>query len=98
MDDFVPLVKLEEELLDARRGSKAAGDFVQRLWSSELALPTANAVKNDGSGFSPIFFDRLGTNMLAAFTSKERMSHPQHLAKYCLVLKGAEVLRRMPTG
>lgn len=98
MNDFLPLNKLEEELLDTQRGSKPAGEFVQLLWSSDLALPTANEVKDDGSGLSPILFDKLGANMLATFTSKERMGHLPQLAKYCLVLKGAEVLRRMPTG
>ena len=96
MNEFVPLNKLEEKLLDARRGASPVGEFVQELWSSLLTMPTNSEVQDDGSGFRPIIFDKLGTNMLAVFTSKERMGHLQHLAKYCMVAQGGEVLRRMP--
>jgi hypothetical protein len=98
MNEFSPLNKLESMLLAAKQGRVPVNEFLQQLWSSEIALPTANEVEMDGFGFAPIFFDKEGVSMLAAFTSKDRVGQLAAIAKYCMVMNGGEVLRRMPKG
>jgi len=36
--------------------------------------------------------------MLALFTDKERVKQVGNIAKYCLVMTGLDVLRRLPLG
>jgi hypothetical protein len=98
MDEFVPQNELESKLLAARQGLIPIGDFVRQLWASELMLPTASEVQADGAGFEPVLFDKQGARMLAAFTSRQRVARVGQIAKFCLITKGAHVLRRMPEG
>jgi hypothetical protein len=98
MEEFVSLNELESTLLAARQGHVPTGDFVQQLLLSEIALPTASEVQADGSGFEPVLFEKQGTTMLAAFTAKERVAQLGQMAQFCLMIKGAEVLRRIPKG
>jgi hypothetical protein len=98
MKEFHPLNDLESSLLVAKGNGISIETFVQQLVRSDLALPTAKEVQGDGSGFEPILFDKQGINMLAAFTDKTRVSQLAHIAGYCLVMNGLEVLRRIPSG
>jgi hypothetical protein len=96
--EFVPINELESTLLAASENLVPVSDFVRLLYSSEIALLSASEVKTDGTGFEPVIFDKQGISMLAAFTAKERTTHLQHIARFCLVMKGFDVLRRMPKG
>jgi len=98
MNEFLPLNELEFDLLAAKRNEISVSEFIRKLVSSDLALPTAEEVQEDGSGFMPILFDKHGTKMLAVFTDKVRASQLEHVAKYCLVMNGLSVLRRIPPG
>jgi hypothetical protein len=98
MNKFLPLNNLESSLLAAKRTEISIGEFVQKLISSDLVMPTAKEVQADGSEFEPVLFDKNGTKMLALFTDKERVKQVGHIAKYCLVMKGLDVLRRIPLG
>lgn len=98
MEEFVALNELELKLVAAKRGLVPVGDFVQQLLTSEVALPAASEVEADGSGFQPVLFDKEGEPMLAAFTAKERVAQLSHIAKFCLMMKGVEILRRVPKG
>ncbi len=96
MKKFLPMNELESSLLAVKHDEIPVSEFIRQLVSSDLALPTAKEVQEDGSGFEPIFFEKQGTRMLAVFTDKARASQLTHVAKYCLVMNGLEVLRRMP--
>lgn len=72
--------------------------FLQRLIHSDLALPSATEVKEDGTGFNPILYEKQGTKMVAAFTDKARIGELIHIAEYCLMMNGLQVLRRIPLG
>ncbi|KQZ34578.1 hypothetical protein ASD92_09885 [Massilia sp. Root1485] len=73
-------------------------EFIRQLVASNIALPSAVEVQENGSGFQPIIFDKLGTKMLAIFTDKARVTQLEHIAKYCLVMNALEMLRRIPSG
>lgn len=96
MQEFQPLNKFEASLLARMRNYIPADEFVRVLLSSDLVVPTASEVQGDGSGFTPVTFERNGTSMLALFSAKERALEVKHLAKFCVVMEGYEVLRRMP--
>lgn len=96
--DFVPMNELESALLASSQQLLPVRDFARLLYSSKIALLSASEVQTDGAGFEPVIFDKQGVNMLAAFTTKERTTHLLHIAKFCLIMKGSDVLRRMPEG
>lgn len=96
MKEFHPLNDLEVSLLAAKENEISLETFVRQLVRSDLALPTAKEVQSDGSGFEPIIFDKQGSSMLSAFTDKVRVSQLAHIARYCLVMNGLELLRRIP--
>lgn len=98
MEEFVSLNELESKLVAAKQGRVPVGDFVHQLLSSEIALPTASEVQADGSGFEPVLFDNEGVRMLAAFTARDRVTELGQIAKFCLMIKGADILRRIPKG
>ena len=88
MKKFNPLNELEWSLLAAQESKISVEIFLQKFVRSVLALPTAKKVQEDGSGFEPVLFDKLGINMLAAFTDKARASHLADIARYCLEMNG----------
>ena len=98
MKKFNPLNELEWSLLAAQENKISVEIFLQKFVRSVLVLPAAKNVLEDGSGFEPVLFDKLGTNMLAAFADKTRASHLADIARYCLEMNGLEVLRRIPPG
>jgi hypothetical protein len=98
MKNFSPLNDLEIALVSARRGEISMEDFLTKLTVADLALPTTHEVKEDGSNFSPLFFERDGIRMLATFSDVSRCTQLAHLAGYSLVMRASDVLRRMPPG
>lgn len=49
-------------------------------------------------GFDPVYFDRGGVPMLAAFTSFELTAHVTELAQHALTMTGRDLVLRMPPG
>lgn len=95
---FTPLNVLEASLLSAKIDEISVESFIVEFINSDLALPSATEVMEDGAGFEPILYDKLGTKMLAAFTDKTRIGELVKIAKYCLVMNALQVLRRIPLG
>ena len=93
MEKFNPLNDFEWSLLAAKENKISVEIFLQKFVRSILALP-----QEDGSGFEPVLFDKIGISMLAAFTDKTRASYLSDIARYCLEMNGLEVLRRIPPG
>lgn len=87
---------LDKAITDARAGTLPMNAFVRLLVESDLALPSAQIVRANGSGFEPLFFDKEGTGMLVAFSDKTHALQYTQVAPYCLVMKGEDVLRQLP--
>ena len=68
MEKFNPLNDFEWSLLAAKENKISVEIFLQKFVRSILALPTTKKVQEDGSGFEPVLFDKIGISMLAAFT------------------------------
>lgn len=98
MKGFRPLNDFELALEQAQGGHLGVPELMRALLSSELAVPSAEEVMADGSGFSPLLFNKKGVQMLACFSDKSRVSEFADMAPYCLVMQGRELLRRMPPG
>lgn len=97
-DVLSPLNEFESRGAQAQRGELAIKEVLASLASAELASPSATAVQEDWSGFQPLLFSKSGVSMLACFSAKERLADYVDMAPYCLVIKGAELLRRIPAG
>lgn len=96
MNTFSPANDLEASLVAAKAKKIPLELFLQKLLESQLALPSASEVLDDGTGFAPILYEKHGVMMLAAFTDKSRVSQMTDLAPYCLVMTGENVVRRIP--
>jgi hypothetical protein len=96
--DFSPLNDFEFKLVQAQRGEIGVSDVLASLASAELALPSAGDVQEDWAGFQPLLFSKNGVPMLACFSAKERLADYADMAPFCLLLKGRELLRRIPAG
>jgi hypothetical protein len=98
MTTFEPKNELEVGLVEAQSGRLSVPDLMRLLVKSELAVPSAGEVLEDGSGFQPLLFPKDQIQMLASFSDKERIGEFASMAPYCLVLKGRDLLHRMPPG
>jgi len=98
MKEFRPLNELELALDQAQGGRLGVSELMRVLLSSKLAVPSAEEVMADGSGFSPLLFNKNGVQMLACFSDKSRVGEFADMTPYCLMMQGRELLRRMPPG
>jgi hypothetical protein len=98
MTTFTPLNRLEVALAQAQGGALPVQELLQILVDSDLAVPSAAEVVEDGSGFQPLLFPKEKVQMLACFSDKSRIGEFASLVPYCLVIKGRDLLRRMPPG
>lgn len=94
--NFSPLNSLEKALVSAKTGAMPIKEFIATLLMSDLAVPSTTEMQADGSGLTPLFFDKEGIGMLAAFTDKSRISELTNVARYCLIVKAFDLLKRMP--
>lgn len=95
---FRPLNDFERALEQAQGGRLEVHELIRVLVSSDLAVPSAEEVMADGSDFSPLLFNKNGVQMLACFSDKSRIGEFADMTPYCLMMKGRELLRRMPPG
>jgi hypothetical protein len=95
---FEPKNPLEFALADAQSGNRTIAEFLPTFLDSQIAIPSSQIVEQDGRGMSPVFFDKNGIQMVAAFTELDRALTVSNLAHYCLTMKGRELLIRMPPG
>ena len=98
MDDFVPINQLERALVNVQAGHIGMPNFLGLFSRSDIAVPSAGEVRPDWDGFQPLLFNKNGVEMVACFTSAERIGSFGRTAPYCLSIKGTEFMRRMPPG
>jgi hypothetical protein len=92
------LSNLEAALDQTRKGHLPFTEFLQMFLKSDIAVPSAAEVMEDGSGFEPLLFPKEQVQMLACFTDKTRIGDFTSLTPYCLMMKGRELLLRIPSG
>lgn len=97
MSTFTPVNLLEQGLESVNSGLIQMSDFLPALIFSDIVVPSGAEPKPDGSGFTPLLIGRAGKayEMVAAFTSMERVQPIAETTPFCLVIKGGEFLRRM---
>lgn len=61
---FVPVNDLEVALLQLMRGEVDVSDFVRVLMEENVAIPSITEVLANGSGMSPLIFDKQGVGMV----------------------------------
>lgn len=95
---FVPVIHFESALLQAEEGRGSITELMRLLVDSDLVLPSAGEVMQDGSGFQPLLFPKEKSQMVACFSDKSRIGEFAAMAPYCLVMNERDVLRRIPSG
>src|SRR4029077_1414168 len=93
--EFKPLNDLESKLLEAQCGTIPFLEMLRVFVTSTIAIPTHTDVKADGTGLSPLTFDRDGTQMLAVFTHGDRATQVVERAGYCLMTECMWFLKSM---
>jgi len=84
------LVKTQEKQIDFK-------DFISFFLKSDVSVPSGSEVMPDGSGFTPLLFEKNGIQMLGVFTALSRVNLFKDKAPYCLSMKGNELLSRIPS-
>jgi hypothetical protein len=80
-------------------GSRLLNCSISSIERSEKCCAFRKAERNSFYCFyAPVLYDRNSVPMLAAFTDKQRILEVPDLPKFCLLMKGLEVLRRIPPG
>lgn len=95
---FVPMNELESMLVRAKNGQVPVSDLMRALVDSDVVLPSGSEVLADGTGFEPLLFSKEKLQMVACFTDKSRIGEYVKMTPYCLVMKGKDFLRGIPSG
>jgi|SRR5690348_14161419 len=95
---FVPMNELESMLVKAKNGQVPVSDLMGKLVDSDVVLPSGSEVLADGTGFEPLLFSKEKVQMVACFTDKSRIGEYVKMTPYCLVMKGKDFLRGIPSG
>jgi len=105
MSQFIPQNELEVAFVKARSKDISTEDLIKVLIKSDVAVPSRREIMADGSGFQPLLVGEEQVTMVACFTAKERIGSfvsltPAFvgLTPYCLVTKGSEFMRWVPSG
>lgn len=96
MNEFKPENLLESALLLVSQSKLKMDLFLGILAGSEVVLPSAREVQRDGSGFQPLFFQKGHLGMMVACSSLGRIGGLSSKAPYAFVLKGIDLIRRLP--
>jgi len=96
MQPFEPSNELEIDLQKAQAGEIPVPTLLQRLWTSELFVPSSEEIQLGGQRFKPVLFPRQGVQMVAVFTAVERVAGLHKVAPYCLKIAAREFLPQTP--
>ena len=95
MPELVPGNPLEQALASLRAGLIDLSDFMPSFVFAEIIVPSGTAPRDDGSGFTPLLYEKKGVELVAAYTSGARVPTVDGEAPCCLVIRGGDFLRRM---
>lgn len=97
-DETQPQNTLESTLLKTKAGAIPLKHFLHDLLESQLFVASGSEIKQDGTGFAPLLFDRDGIPLAAVFTTLSRATKYTDMARYSLQMNGRELFARMPDG
>jgi hypothetical protein len=89
---------LEVAIVAARSGRLQMLDLVHEFLRSIVAVPSAKDPGPDGSGVSPVFFDKDGIQMVAVYSDLERAKRNKDIAPFAMTITGQLLLRHFPSG
>jgi hypothetical protein len=93
--ELIPGNPLEQGLASVRSGLIELTEFLHTFVFAEIVVPSGTEPQADGSGFTPLLFEKNGFELVAAYTSGERVPTVDGAYPYCLLIRGGEFLRRM---
>ena len=92
-----PENELENLLAKAQKKQIEFKEFVISFLKSDLSVPSGTEVMSDGTGMTPLLFEKNGVQMLGVFTSLSRVNLFKDKTPYCLSMKGRDLLARLPS-
>ena len=95
MPELIPGNPLEQGLASVRSGLIELTDFLHTFVFAEIVVPSGTEPHDDGSGFTPLLYEKGGVELIAAYTSGTRVPTVDGAIPHCLVIRGGEFLRRM---
>lgn len=96
---LVPGNPLEDILVRGKAGEIPPEDCVCAMLDDWLYVPSITEVQDDGSKFAPILLRKgNGDQFITAFSSLSRAGTVSDRAKFCLRIRGRELVRRIPSG
>ena len=98
MPELIPGNPLEEALASLRSGLIDLTDALHTFVFAEIIVPSGTELQPDGTGLTPLLYEKNGVELVAAYTSGDRVPAVDGKTPYCLVILGGEFLRRMSPG
>lgn len=95
---LAPSNELEHSLVAAKRGQIPLTDFLAHLVRNDITVPSVTEIQSGGAGFTPLVFKRDDTEMVAIFTSIDRVKMFSDLAPYILKINAREFFLRLVAG
>ncbi len=86
---------LAQSLIDVSGGKMSLHEFIKIFLESELIVPSAVETQ-EGDFIVPLFFKKEGQSMLSVFASPFFLEMYKNNVKKCFIMKGKEVLMRLP--
>ncbi len=96
VEKLIPENELEEMLVKAQENKINFEDFIEYFLNADISIPSESEVMPDGTGLSPLLFEKNGVQMLSVFTALSRVNLFKDKTSYCLSMKGREFLARIP--
>ena len=87
--DFIAKNPLEQLLVKTQSGLLPFAEFLAAFMEATVFLPSNSEIKSDGSGFTPMLFDKFGELLMCVFTASDRING---FAEFCLAVKGHRLL------
>lgn len=98
MEKLIPENQLEEYLSNLLNDNFKFIDFFRFFLTAKVYIPSASEIKLDGTGFSPLVFNKNEVEMIGIFTSKNRTFLYSEKFPYCLSIQGKEAIKRIQSS
>jgi len=98
MEKLTPNNQLEEYLSNLLSNNLKLIDFFRFFLTANVYIPSASEIKLDGTGFSPLVFNKNKVEMIAIFTSINRTALYSEEFPYCLSIQGKEAIKRIQSS
>jgi len=96
VEKLIPENELEELLVKTQEKQIDFREFMDSFLKADLFVPSGAEVMSDGTGMTPLLFNKNDVQMMGVFTSLSRVNLFKDKTPYCLSMKGSELLALMP--